>query len=93
MPTSFTLGPTEILADGRYQVSVNFVHQETKATYSDSRKPLGVIRWRDAAIVTTEGDHFAIDDIVYDADATSRDKVRLSESFQGCRGRRWMGGR
>lgn len=92
MPTSFTLGPTEVLRDGRYQIAVDFVHKETAATYGDPKRPLGVIKWRDAAIVTKEDDHFAIDDVVYDVDTASRGDGRLSKSFQGCRGRRWVGG-
>jgi hypothetical protein len=83
MPTSFALGPTEVLPDGRHQIIVDFVRKETA----------GVIKWRDAAIVMQEGDRFAIDDVVYDVDPASRDRVRLSEMFQGCRGRRWIGGR
>lgn len=83
MPTSFTLGPTEVLPDGRHQIVLDFTRKETA----------GVIKWRDAAIVMKEGDRFAIDDVVYDVDPASRETVRLSELFIGCRGRRWIGGR
>jgi hypothetical protein len=83
MPTSFALGLTEVLPDGRYQITVDFIRKETT----------DVIRWRDAVIVKKEGDHLAIDDLVYDVDRGSGDEGRLSKSFQDCRGGRWIGRR
>jgi hypothetical protein len=82
MPTSFELGPTKVLPDGRYQTMVDFVRKESA----------DVIKWRDAVIVMKDGDHFAIDDVVFDADTASTDSGQLSHSFQGCRGRHWVGG-
>ncbi len=81
MPTSFVVGPAEILPDGRYRIVVDFVRKETR----------DLIKWRDAVIVMKEGDHFAVDDVVYDFDPASR-QGRLSDSFHDCRGRRWVGG-
>lgn len=81
MPTSFVAGPTEILTDGRYRIVVDFVRKEVRDQ----------IKWRDAVIVMKEGDHFALDDVVYDIEAASG-QGRLSHSFRGCRGRRWVGG-
>ena len=82
MPTSFSLGPTEILPDSRYGIVVDFVRKESA----------GDITWRDAVIVVKDGAHFAVDDVVYDADRGSMTTGRLSDSFQGCRGRHWIGG-
>jgi hypothetical protein len=82
MPTSFELGPTKVLPDGGYQIMVDFVRRETA----------DVIKWRDAVVVMKDGDHFAIDDVIYDANTASRDTGRLSYSFRGCRGRHWIRG-
>jgi len=82
MPTSFVVGRTKVLPDGRYQMTVDFVRKETRDR----------IKWRDAVIVMKEGDHFAIDDVVYDVDAAPGRQGRLSGGFQGCRDRRWIGG-
>ena len=55
------VGRTKVLPDGRYQMTVDFVCKETRDR----------IKWRDAVIVMKEGDHFAIDDVVYDFDAAT----------------------
>ena len=82
LPTSFTLGPIEALPHGRYKVTVDFVRKEIA----------DLITWRDIVIVAKDGDRFAIDDVVSDADSSTDGERRLSESFDGCRGRRWIGG-
>lgn len=82
MPTSFAVGRTKVLADGRYQITIDFVRKETTDRF----------KWRDAVIVIKEGDHFTIDDVVYDVDAEAGKQGRLSAYFQGCRDRRWIGG-
>jgi hypothetical protein len=83
MPTSFALGPTEVLPDGRHRVVVNFVRKETH----------DVITWRDAAIVMKEDDRFVLEDVIYDVDPASGQHGRLSENFDDCRDRRWIGRR
>jgi hypothetical protein len=80
MPTSFAIGESEALPDGRTHV---VVHYERKAGKDD-------IRWRDAAIVAKEHGRFVIDDWIYDLD---RDASLLSKSFGECEGRRWVGDR
>jgi hypothetical protein len=82
-PTSFTLGPTKMLRDGRYQVIVNFV----------LRGNMGGIKWRDAAIVEREGNRFVIDNVVFDAERTQAGYLPTPFSFEGCKGPRWVGGR
>jgi hypothetical protein len=57
MPTSFELGPIKVLRDGGYQIMVDFVRNEIA----------DAIKWRDAVVVIKEGDHFALDDVIYDA--------------------------
>jgi hypothetical protein len=81
MATSFALGPTKVLAGSRYEVAVAFVRKETR----------DLIKWRDAVIVIKERGRFVVDDVVYDVE-TGPPEGRLSDSFDGCRGRRWVGG-
>ena len=80
-PTSFTLGPTKVLRDGRYRVVLNFVRKDM----------FGVITWRDAAIVKHENDRFVIDNVIFDADRKSAAYLPQPVSFQGCEGPRWVG--
>jgi hypothetical protein len=82
-PTSFTLGPTKMLRDGRYHVVVNFVLRDMS----------GVIKWRDAAIVKREGDRFVIDSVVFDVEGKPAGYLPPPFSFEGCKGPRWVGGR
>jgi hypothetical protein len=81
-PTSFTLGPTKKLLDGRYHVLVNFVRKDM----------FGVIKWPDAAIVKREGDRFVIDNVVFEADRRPAGYVPPPMTFEGCKGPRWVGG-
>lgn len=80
-PTSFTLGTTEVLRDGRYYVVVHFVRKDM----------FGVIKWPDAAIVKTEGDRFVIDDVVFEPDRKPAGYVPPPMSFWGCQGPHWIG--
>jgi len=81
-PTSFTLGTTKVLRDGRYQVVVNFFLRDS----------MGGIKWRDAAIVKRESDRFVIDNVVFDADRKPAGYLPQPFSFRGCQGPRWVGG-
>lgn len=81
-PTSFRLGLTTVLRDGRYRVLVHFVIRDN----------MGGIRWQDAAIVKREGDRFVIDNVVFDADRKPAGYLPQPVSFQGCKGPRWVGG-
>lgn len=82
-PTSFTLEGTTRLRDGRYRVLVRFFLQDH----------MGGIKWKDAAIVKREGDRFVIDGVIFDADRKPAEYLPQSVSFEGCRGRHWVGGR
>ena len=75
IPTSFELGPQEILPDRRVHVFVDFERENE--------------RWRDALILKREGKDFVVDDFLFARDhAASR---LLSGSFMGCRGPKWVG--
>jgi hypothetical protein len=72
---------TKVLGDSRHEVAVDFIRKGTR----------DLIKWRDAVIVIKEGGHFVVDDVVYDV-GSGPPEGRLSDSFDGCRGRRWVGG-
>jgi hypothetical protein len=82
-PTSFTLGPTSELRDGRYEVLVSLFLNDN----------MGGIRWRDAAIVKREGDRFVIDNVVFDSDEKPVGYLPAPMSFWGCQGPQWVGGK
>jgi len=81
-PTSFRLGPTKRLGDGRYEVVVNFVLRDN----------MGGIKWRDAAIVKRETDRFVIDNVMFDAGRRPAGDLPEPIAFEGCKGPRWVGG-
>lgn len=82
MPTSYTVGEAKRLADGRYEVPIDYVRK----TEADD------IRWRDALIVVKErGGKYRIDDVVYDAAAEPpRTPFLLSQGVRECRGGQWV---
>jgi len=79
MPTSYSIGETERLADGRYKIVVNY----RRKTKTDD------IRWRDALIVKKERGRYVVDDVIYDLERPSY----LSKSFGECRGRHYANAR
>jgi hypothetical protein len=81
--TSFTLGLTKVLRDGRYRVVLNFVRKDM----------FGVIKWRDAAIVKHESDRFVLDNLVFDVEGKPAGYLPPPFSFEGCKGPRWAAGR
>jgi hypothetical protein len=82
MPTSYRVGRSQALPEGRYEVVIDYVRK----TKTDD------IRWRDAVIVHTEDGRFVIDDVIYDIDAAPpRKPLLLSNEFTECRDGRWVG--
>ena len=80
-PSAFKLGPTEVLADRRYKIFVDFTYDEALETRS----------WRDAVILAESEGRYSIDDFLFLRDAPKAAPTLLSESFEGCRGPRWTG--
>jgi hypothetical protein len=91
IPTHFELGPTERLVAGRYKVFIDFTYADPPGTYSDPTIPLETTHWRDAAIVVQTDGKYLIDDFVFLRGSPEQPPDLLSDSFKGCRGRRWIG--
>jgi hypothetical protein len=87
VPTSFALGPTQRLPDGRHQIIVEYTYADPPGTYSDPTIPLQTAHWRDAVILTAAGGTYLIDDFVFLRDSSKG--TLLSNSFERCRGRHW----
>lgn len=85
-PGSFRIEKTEVEKDGSFRVDVELM-------YRPSDGP-GV--WHVAAIVTHEGGHFVVDDVIFlkngNAGSQASSESRLSNLLsQGCNGSRWVG--
>ncbi len=81
LPTSFKIGSSERMPDGRIRV---VIHYELKPAGNGDP-----IRWRDAVVVTRENGRYVIDDVVYDLD---HEPALLSTSSAAvCRGGKWIG--
>lgn len=74
-PTSFEIGRTEKLPDGKSKVFVRF-------SYVDQERPSDVMHWEDAVIVTTENKRLVIEDILYLGEWPFKTGERLSEVLQ-----------
>jgi hypothetical protein len=93
IPTSFELGPAERLPDIRHRVFVDFTYADSPGTYSDPTIRLQTSHWRDALVMVQAGGRYLVDDFIFLRDVPHRPPLLLSESFQGCRERRWIGAR
>jgi hypothetical protein len=82
VPTSFSIGKSETLPDGRSRVIVDFTL---------AFQGMDELHWQDAMIVTRENDRYVIDDVLYDVrDSDRRDNGHLAAEYEGCDGPRWV---
>ncbi len=92
LPTSFALATPQALPDGRQRVTVTYTFAEAPGTYEDPNHKLESWSWRDALVLTAEGGGFVVDEFLSERDAPAAPS-KLSESFGGCRGAKWIGER
>jgi hypothetical protein len=81
IPVEFRIVTSAREPSGGSRVVVELTYRDTPETY----------RWRVAALVKTENGRFVIDDVVHDAERADASRWRLSTSFKGCAGGRWVG--
>ncbi len=74
-PTSFEIGRTEKLPDGKSKVFVRF-------SYVDPGRPSDVMHWEDAVIVMTENKRLVIEDMLFLGEWPFKTGERLSEVLQ-----------
>jgi len=90
IPSSALVQRADGHRDGSFWVFVRLTYRESFETYGRKPNPANKFNWRVVAIVKPEAGQFVVDDIVR-FDESSKKQLRLSESFVGCSGSRWVG--
>lgn len=93
-PVEFRIVKSSPASGGVRSIVVELTYRETSETYCcRAPDPRSHYSWRVAVVVTTDNHRFVIDDVVHDPERIDRSRWRLSTSFKGCAGSRWVGGR
>jgi hypothetical protein len=93
-PVEFRIVKSSPASSGVRRVVVELTYRETSETYCCwVPDPRSHYSWRVAVLVKTDNGRFVIDDVVHDAERIDRSAWRLSTSFKGCAGTRWVGAR
>jgi hypothetical protein len=86
LPVKAVIERTKPQQDGSFQVYVKLEYRN-----SESPDPANTFHWQIAAKVISEGGRFVVDDVLQFKDDSTQVESRLSNSFAGCQGSRWIG--
>ncbi len=91
VPSEAVVVRVEPQKDGSFHVYVRLTYKETWETHGRKPDPKNTFNWDVTAVVVPEGDRVLVDDILFFQGETSKIESRLSDSFPGCDGSRWVG--
>lgn len=91
LPAAAVVERTERQKDGSFYVNVRLTYKESSETYGKTPNPANTFHWHVAAMVISEGGKFVVNDILFFKDNSNTIDARMSDSFQGCDGSRWVG--
>ena len=91
IPSAFAIGDVEALPDGRQRVRVEYTWVDPPREGAAAAPE--TFRWTDAFLVALEDGAYLVDDFVFMRDVPDTPPLVLSQSFEGCQGPRWTGGR
>lgn len=91
IPTTASVERTEPMKDGTFRVYVRLTYKESFETYGKPPDPTHTFDWHVAAVVISEGRRFVVNDVLLFKDDSTRIASRLTDSFAGCDGPRWVG--
>jgi hypothetical protein len=91
IPSAAAVERTEPEKDGSFLVHVRLTYKESTETYGKTPDPTNTFHWSVATVVISERGRFVIDDILLFKDNSTKIDSRLSSSFSGCDGLRWVG--
>jgi hypothetical protein len=91
IPSCAVVERTAAQKNGSLRVYVRLRYKESFETYGRPPNPANTFQWRVAASVITEGGKFVVDDVLFLKDDSTQIESRLSDSFPGCDGSRWVG--
>jgi hypothetical protein len=91
IPASAAVEHTEPMKDGTFRVYVRLTYKESFETYGKPPDPTHTFDWRVAAVVISEEGRFVVNDVLLFEDESTEIASRLTKSFTGCDGPRWVG--
>jgi hypothetical protein len=91
IPSEAVVERTKRLKDGSFHVYLRLTYRGSYNTYGRSPDPANTFKWRLAAKVISEGGRFVVDDVLLLKHGSTKIESRLSDSFSGCDGSRWVG--
>jgi hypothetical protein len=91
IPASAVVDRTKPMKDGTFRVYVRLTYKESFETYGRPPDPANTFDWHVAAVVKSEGGRFVVDDVLRFEDGSTKTASRLTDSFRGCDGPRWVG--
>lgn len=86
LPAEAVVERTDQQQDGSFQVYVRLAYKG-----DGSADPANTFHWETAVNVISEGGQFVVNDIFLFKDDSTEVRSRLSDSFVGCAGSRWIG--
>ena len=91
IPASAAVERTELMKDGTFRVFVRLTYKESFETYGKPPDPTHPFDWHVAAVVISEEGRFVVNDVLLFRDDSKKIASRLTDSFAGCDGPRWVG--
>jgi hypothetical protein len=91
IPAAAGVERTKPMKDGSFRVYVRLTHKESFETYGKPPDPTHTFDWQVAAVVISEEGRFVVNDVLLFKDDSTKIASRLTDSFTGCDGPRWVG--
>jgi hypothetical protein len=90
-PSAAKLERTQPMKDGTFRVYVRLTYKDSFETYGKPPDRTHTFDWHVAAVVISEAGRFVVNDVLFFEDDSTRIASRLTDSFAGCDGPRWVG--
>jgi hypothetical protein len=91
IPAAASVERTEPMKDGTFRVYVRLTYKESFETYGKPPGPAHTFDWHVVAVVISEQRRFVVNDVLLFKDDSTRIASRMTDSFAGCDGPRWVG--
>jgi hypothetical protein len=91
IPAAAIVERTEPMKDGTFRVYVRLTYKESFETYGKRPDPAHTFDWHVAAVAVSEEERFVVNDVLFFKDSSSKIASKLTDSFTGCDGPRWVG--
>jgi hypothetical protein len=90
-PTAAVVTRTSPEKNGSYRVYLRLTYRDSVTEDGRKSDPANTFHWNVAAVVISEDGKFVVDDVFLFSDNSTKIDSRLTTSFPGCDGARWLG--